>query len=105
MNAILSDVNSTVASIEQIYTSGMTSEMTTSIIVVILGFISFVVSIYSLFKRIDKKIDERIDSHIKPSLELLHDTVGVVRNLEKNTAEMNATLRILKDILLAHKNI
>lgn len=40
---------------------------------------------------------------MKPSVELLTDTVEVVKKLEKNTAEMNATLSILKDILLTHK--
>ena len=73
----------------------------------VLGAISFLVSIFKFYKdidkRIDKRIDERIDARIKPSLDVLQETVTVVKSLEHTVAEMNATLNILKEILLAHE--
>ena len=87
--------------IEHIETTGLTSDIIV-VTAIVLGVISFAGIMYRIFKRIDTRIDLRIDERIKPSLELLKDTVGVVKNLEKNTAEMNATLSILKEILLAH---
>lgn len=89
------------SNIEHIHDTGMTSHMVIAMIAVI-GVVSFFVSTYNLYKKIDKRVDERIDKHIKPSLELLKDTVKVVRSLEKNVAEMNATLTVLREILLAH---
>lgn len=97
MQNMLTEVNSTIESIAQINQVGMAYD-----IVVVLCVISFVVSMWSLFKKIDKRIDARIDERIRPSLDLLEDTVQVVKSLEKNTAEMNATLTILRDILLHH---
>lgn len=70
--------------------------------VVIVGIISVLVSIFKLYKGIDGRIDERIDARIKPSLEVLQETVVVVKSLEHTVAEMNATLNILKEILLTH---
>ena len=87
--------------IEHIETAGLTSDIIV-VSAIVLGVISFILALYKVFKNIDARIDLRIDERIKPSLELLKDTVGVVKNLEKNTAEMNATLSILKEILLAH---
>lgn len=73
--------------------------------VVIAGIISVLVSIFKLYKGIDGRIDERIDARIKPSLEVLQETVTVVKSLEHTVAEMNATLNILKEILLmTHSN-
>lgn len=70
--------------------------------IVIVGVVSFLVSIFKIYKGIDKRIDERIDARIKPSLDVLQETVAVVKSLEHTVAEMNATLTILKEILLTH---
>lgn len=88
--------------IEHIETSGLTSDIIV-VAAIVIGVISFITFLYNMYRKIDKRIDERIDERIKPSIILLKDTVGVVKNLEKNTAEMNATLTILKEILLAHE--
>lgn len=101
MQNVISTVTTAANNIEQIQNTGMTSHMVIALIAVI-GVVSFLVSTYSLYKKIDKRVDERIDAHIKPSLELLKDTVKVVRSLEKNVAEMNATLTVLREILLTH---
>lgn len=101
MQNIVTDVHSAIGAVEQINQLGMTQDVT-AIVVIIFGAISFVVSLWGAFKKIDKRIDDRIDARIKPSLVLLQDTVKVVKSLEKNTAEMNATLSILRDILLHH---
>lgn len=103
MQNVINGITSTVQTVEQINSTGVTTGVV-ALIVTVLGVISFLVSLYMLFRKIDKKIDERIDARIKPSIRLLEETVGVVKNLEKNIAEMNATLTILKEILLAHKN-
>lgn len=80
---------------------GMTEHITVASIVIV-GVISFLVSIFKIYKGIDKRIDERIDARIKPSLDVLQETVAVVKSLEHTVAEMNATLTILKEILLSH---
>ena len=85
--------------IEHIDTSGLTSDIIV-VTAIVLGVISFIVFLYNMYRKIDKRIDERIDERIKPSIILLEDTVGVVKNLERNTAEMNATLTILKELLI-----
>lgn len=102
MQNILTDVKTTIDTVEQINSIGMTHELT-SILAFLLGVVSFVASMWSVFKKLDKRIDERIDARIKPSLILLQDTVKIVKSLEKNTAEMNATLSILRDIMISHK--
>lgn len=102
MQSIVNDMQTVIDSVEQINRLGMTYELT-AIIAFMLGVVSFIVTMWNVFKKLDKKIDERIDARIKPSLVLLQDTVKVVKSLEKNTAEMNATLSILRDILLSHK--
>ena len=81
---------------------GMTEHIAVASIVIV-GVISFLVSIFKIYKGIDKRIDERIDARIKPSLDVLQETVAVVKSLEHTVAEMNATLTILKEILLAHE--
>jgi hypothetical protein len=102
MQNILTDVKTTIDTAEQINSIGMAHELT-AILAFLLGVVSFVVSMWSVFKKLDKRIDERIDARIKPSLILLQDTVKIVKSLEKNTAEMNATLSILRDIMISHK--
>lgn len=102
MQNILTDVKTTIDTAEQINSIGMTHELT-AILAFLLGVVSFVASMWSVFKKLDKRIDERIDARIKPSLILLQDTVKIVKSLEKNTAEMNATLSILRDIMISHK--
>lgn len=102
MQNIINGISHTVETVEQINSVGVAAS-TVSLLVAVLGVISFLVSLYVLFRKLDKKIDARIDARIKPSIRLLEETVGVVKNLEKNIAEMNATLSILKEILLAHK--
>ena len=74
-----------------------------AIVAVIASVVSFVVFIFSAYRKIDRRIDEKIDAKIKPSIAILADTVVVVKNLEKNTAEINATLAILRDILLSQQ--
>lgn len=102
MQNILTDVKTTIDTVEQINSIGMTHELT-AILAFLLGVVSFVASMWSVFKKLDKRIDARIDARIKPSLILLQDTVKIVKSLEKNTAEMNATLSILRDIMISHK--
>lgn len=87
---------------QHITETGMTEHIAVASIVII-GVISFLVSIFKIYKGIDKRIDERIDARIKPSLDVLQETVAVVKSLEHTVAEMNATLTILKEILLAHE--
>lgn len=82
---------------------GFSSIEVTSTVIILISVISFVISLLRLYRALEKRIDEKIEAKMKPSVELLTDTVEVVKKLEKNTAEMNATLSILKDILLTHK--
>lgn len=82
---------------------GFSSVEVTSTVIILISVISFVISLLRLYRALEKRIDEKIEAKMKPSVELLTDTVEVVKKLEKNTAEMNATLSILKDILLTHK--
>lgn len=74
-----------------------------TIVAVMLAVVSFIVSFYIACHTIDEKIDARIDDRTKPFVDLLQDTVKAVKSLEKNTAEMNATLSILKDLLITFK--
>ena len=90
--------------VQHLTTTGMTEHITIATVVIV-GVISVLVSIFKIYKGIDKRIDERIDARIKPSLEVLQETVTVVKSLEHTVAEMNATLNILKEILLmTHSN-
>ena len=85
--------------VQQMSHTGMTEHIAVAGIVIV-GVISVLVSIFKIYKGIDRRIDERIDARIKPSLEVLQETVAVVKSLEHTVAEMNATLTILKEILL-----
>lgn len=82
---------------------GFSGVEVTSTVIILISVISFVISLLRLYRALERRIDEKIEAKMKPSVELLTDTVEVVKKLEKNTAEMNATLSILKDILLTHK--
>lgn len=101
MQNVITGISTTADTIHQLNNTGMTEHITVASIVII-GVISFLVSIFKLYKGIDKRIDERIDARIKPSLDVLQETVAVVKSLEHTVAEMNATLTILKEILLTH---
>lgn len=89
----------TLEQVQHFNNTGMTEHITIATVVII-GVISVLVSIFKIYKGIDKRIDERIDARIKPSLDVLQETVTVVKSLEHTVAEMNATLNILKEILL-----
>ena len=89
----------TLEQVQHMNSTGMTEHIAVAGIV-IAGVVSVLVSIFKIYKGIDKRIDERIDARIKPSLEVLQETVAVVKSLEHTVAEMNATLTILKEILL-----
>lgn len=92
----------TLEQVQHMNSTGMTEHIAVAGIV-IAGVISVLVSIFKIYKGIDRRIDERIDARIKPSLEVLQETVTVVKSLEHTVAEMNATLNILKEILLMTK--
>ena len=106
MQNIITDISTTADTIQQMNHTGMTEHVTIATVIIV-GVISFLVSIFKIYKdidnRIDKRIDERIDARIKPSLDVLQETVAVVKSLEHTVAEMNATLNILKEILLAQE--
>lgn len=102
MHNIIGNVEAAIETAEQINETGTGTVFITAIFAVICVF-SFIVYLYQLYRGIDKRIDERIEARVRPSIELLQDTIGVVKNLEKNTAEMNATLSILKELLITHK--
>ena len=102
MQNIITDISTTADTIQHMNHTGMTEHITIATVVIV-GAISFLVSIFKFYKDIDKRIDERIDARIKPSLDVLQETVTVVKSLEHTVAEMNATLNILKEILLAHE--
>lgn len=89
----------TLEQVQHMNSTGMTEHIAVAGIV-IAGVVSVLVSIFKIYKGIDRRIDERIDARIKPSLEVLQETVAVVKSLEHTVAEMNATLTILKEILL-----
>ena len=89
----------TLEQVHNLNSAGMTEHITIATVVII-GVISVLVSIFKIYKGIDRRIDERIDARIKPSLDVLQETVTVVKSLEHTVAEMNATLNILKEILL-----
>lgn len=101
MQNIITGISTTADTVQHMTNTGMTEHITVATIVIV-GVISFLVSIFKLYKGIDRRIDERIDARIKPSLDVLQETVAVVKSLEHTVAEMNATLTILKEILLAH---
>lgn len=75
-------------------------------ILTILSFcvISFVVSkiwnLFLVYKKINKIIDERIDSRMKSFIELTTESAKTINKLEKNTAEMNATLSIIRQVFI-----
>lgn len=89
----------TLEQVQHISNTGMTEHIAVATVVIV-SVISFLVSIFKIYKGIDRRIDERIDARIKPSLDVLQETVAVVKSLEHTVAEMNATLTILKEILL-----
>ena len=89
----------TLEQVQNISNTGMTEHIAVTTVVIV-SVISFLVSIFKIYKGIDRRIDERIDARIKPSLDVLQETVAVVKSLEHTVAEMNATLTILKEILL-----
>lgn len=89
----------TLEQVQHLSSTGMTEHIAVAAVVMV-GAISFLISIFKLYKGIDRRIDERIDVRIKPSLDVLQETVAVVKSLEHTVAEMNATLTILKEILL-----
>jgi hypothetical protein len=102
MQNIITGISTTADTVHQMNNTGMTEHVEIATVVLV-GVISFLVSIFKIYKGIDKRIDERIDARIKPSLEVLQETVTVVKSLEHTVAEMNATLNILKEILLMTK--
>jgi len=102
MQNIIEDVSTSIETIQQINKLEMTEEITVMVLVMV-SVISFLVSLYKVYKNIDRRIDERIDARLKPSLHILQETVAVVKGLEHTVAEMNATLNILKEILLNHE--
>lgn len=103
MHNTINDISTTVDSIHQINSIGMTSEV---MILTILSFcvISFVVSkilnLFLVYKKINKIIDERIDSRMKSFIELTTESAKTIKKLEKNTAEMNATLSIIRQVFI-----
>jgi low affinity Fe/Cu permease len=99
----MSGIIQTLDTFKQLNEIGMTVHITVAMMAIVI-VISFIISAYKLYKDIDRRIDERIDERIKPSLDLLKETVVVVKSLERTTAEMNGTLTILKDILIGHKS-
>ena len=103
MHNTINDISNTVDTVQQINTLGKTTEETT---LTILSFcvISFVVSkiwnLFLVYKKINKIIDERIDSRMKSFIELTTESAKTIKNLEKNTAEMNATLSIIRQVFI-----
>lgn len=106
MQNIISEVSSTIDKIEQINNAGMSTHILVAITIMCIVIpiaIRNIFKIARIYKELDNMIDKRIEAKMGDSIEILKDTVCVVKNLEKNTAEMNATLSILKEILLSHK--
>lgn len=108
MQNLIEGISATVDTVQQINKEGMTS-MVAILMVAACAVVPII--LHNLFKilRIHKElntlIDSRIELKIGDSIELLKDTVRVVKSLEKNTAEISATLSILKEIMLSHKSI
>lgn len=102
MQNLIEDLSSTTQAIQQINTLETTSNVTTAIVMFFI--VSIVISIINLYRKVEKIIEEKIDEKIKPSVDILHETVITVKQLEHVVTEMNATLTILKDILLKEKN-
>lgn len=102
MQNLMENISSTTQAIQQINTLETTSNITTAF--VMFCIVSIVVSIINLYRKVEKIIEEKIDEKIKPSVDILHETVFTVKQLEHVVTEMNATLTILKDILLKEKN-
>lgn len=88
--------------LQQVSETGMLGHLVFAIVSMV-GVIIFLLAMYKLYKDLDKRIDERIDARLKPSLHILQETVLVVKGLEHTVAEMNATLNILKEILIGHE--
>lgn len=101
MQNIIEGVEATSHAIQQINALETTSNITT--VVVVLFIVSIVISIINLYRKIEHIIEEKIDEKIKPSVDILHETVVTVKHLEHVVTEMNATLIILKDILLKNE--
>lgn len=101
MQNLIDNVATTTQAIQQINSMETTSNVTTGIVMFLI--VSIVVSIINLYRKIEKIIEEKIDEKIKPSVDILHETVTTVKHLEHVVTEMNATLILLKDILLHHE--
>ena len=99
MNNLVTDLSV----LQQISEAGVLGHLVFAIVSIV-GVVIFLTAMYRLYKDLDKRIDERIDARLKPSLHILQETVTVVKGLEHTVAEMNATLNILKEILLNHEN-
>lgn len=90
------------SSLQQISETGLFGHLVFAVVSMV-GVVIFLLAMYRLYKDLDKRIDERIDARLKPSLHILQETVLVVKGLEHTVAEMNATLNILKEILISHE--
>lgn len=103
MQNVFQGVSTTVETLEQINNSEIAAHLIIATLVIV-GVISAFLYFRRIYSKIDKYIDKRIEDYIHPSVTLLAETVEVVKNLERNTAEISATLSILKEILLSHKD-
>lgn len=98
MQNIVDNINTTVDTVQQLNNVEMTSNL--ALLLVMVGIISFIVYVVNIYRKVETIIDERIDAKIRPSVDILHETVETVRHLEHAVTEVNATLILLKDIII-----
>ena len=103
MQNIIEEITATTEAVQQINTVGTVSGI--AIIIAFVAIVSIVVSIINIYRKIEYIIDERIDNRIHQTIKAFQETIGTVKQLEHTVAEIDATLKIMKDILLKREGL
>lgn len=86
----------------EVQQSGLIDHVEIAVIALVV-IATVLVTIFKIYQSIDDRIDARIDARLKPSLDLLKETAEVVKGLQQGFAQMNATLDILKEVMLQER--
>lgn len=103
MQNIIEEITATTKAVQQINTVGTVSGI--AIVIAFVAIVSIVVSIINIYRKIECIIDERIDNRIHQTIKAFQETISTVKQLEHTVAEIDATLKIMKDILLKREGL
>lgn len=103
MQNVIEEITATTEAVQQINKVGTVSGI--AIVIAFVAIVSIVVSIINIYRKIEHIIDERIDDRIHQTTIVFQETIGTVKQLEHTVAEIDATLKIMKDILLKREGL